>query len=331
MDFIGSKTKLLGWIFDTIGHSVPCPAKACFLDACSGSGAVTRQAVRMGYRRVVANDLMGFSAAVVRGSIGGSQRAAAREISRLNSLPGIDGYFYRHFSDESRPPRLFFTAGNARKIDHARAEIDKIANQDLRDYLVYCGVEALSRVSNTTGVHAAFLKKFKSRALDPYTLREEPRTPGLVEAITGDIITLLGDSKFRKRFREDVLYIDPPYNHRQYGPNYHLYETFCRNDNPPCRGVAGLRDWESESSSRFCSKGGCLEFLKSVVAATTASRIFLSYSSDGIMSLDEICSEFGCSSRDVHRFDQRRYRADTDQTRQYSQSDLVEYLFEIRK
>ena len=38
----------------------------------------------------------------------------------------------------------------------------------------------------------------------------------------------------------DVLYLDPPYNTRQYITNYHLLETIARYDAPALHGKTGL-------------------------------------------------------------------------------------------
>ena len=335
MDYIGSKVKLVKWIFDIIGQEINHTDQICFLDACSGAGSISRKAVQLGYNVVVSNDIMSFPSVIIKGSIGHLNTEQVMmmksEIVRLNALPGIDGFFFTHFCDMSNPPRLYFTRDNARKIDHVRQEIDRITDDKVRDYILYCGLEALSRVSNTTGVQAAFLKTYKSRSLGVFTLREELIIPGHAEAFTGDILRLFHSADFRQKIKEDVLYVDPPYNHRQYGPNYHIYETFVRNDNPPCLGVSGLRDWGTESKSVFCSRKECLAFLKDIVAATTARVIFLSYSSDGIMTKDDICTEFKIPERDIFEYIQRRYKADTSDGRQYNDKDLVEYLFIIRK
>ena len=73
----------------------------------------------------------------------------------------------------------------------------------------------------------------------------------VVKAFNRDILSLLTNSKFRDTYRENILYIDPPYNERQYGPNYHIYETLIRYDDPVIKGKTGLRDWKNESKSRF--------------------------------------------------------------------------------
>lgn len=53
-------------------------------------------------------------------------------------------------------------------------------------------------------------------------------------------------NKLIKEIDEDILYLDPPYNSRQYAPNYHLLETISRYDNPEIKGITGMRPYEEE-------------------------------------------------------------------------------------
>ena len=39
-------------------------------------------------------------------------------------------------------------------------------------------------------------------------------------------------NKLIEQISGDILYLDPPYNERQYLPNYHLLETIAKYDNP---------------------------------------------------------------------------------------------------
>lgn len=329
MDYIGSKIKLNGWIFGIIEKVIP-PDNCIFLDACAGSGAVSRYAASRGYK-IISNDLMAFSRVTTNGSIGlkpSQKKLSVEYIEKLNSLKGIDGFFFQQFASNGR---LYFTHENARIIDNVRQEIEKIDDKKVKDYLLYCGIEALSRVNNTAGVQAAFLKKFKDKAKEKFALREEDTVKGNVVSYTTNIFKLLNDPSFRKHHNEDVLYIDPPYNHRQYGPNYHLYETFVLYDNPPLKGKTNLREnWKEECGSLFCTKNKCLEFLKSVVNSTTAKYTFLSYSTDGLLTEKEIVEAFP-NRVTVNKKEQRRYKSDSSKEREYSTSELYEYLFQISR
>ena len=337
MDYIGSKEKLNKWIFEKIIDKIASPQKCVFLDACAGSGSVSRYAAKTGFR-VVANDLFAFSSTIVDGSIGLADdiaKEAKRHIINLNFLPGIDGFFLKNFScnndDFKNNGRLFFTQSNARKLDAFRDYIDQIENQQLKNYLLYCCLEAMSRVLNTAGVQAAFLKKLKSRAMGNIKLREEGNIHGCrPKTFNMNILKLLESNNFV----EDILYIDPPYNHRQYGPNYHLYETFVRNDKPDLKGLAGLRsNWIEESKSDLCSKDRCQSLFAVILSKTRAKYVYISYSSDGLLkpSAFRTIAEVNGFVYRVYKKDQSRYKADSSPDREYNTNPLQEYLFELIK
>ena len=84
-----------------------------------------------------------------------------------------------------------------------------------------------------------------------------------------------------------LLYMDPPYNHRQYCANYHVLETIARYDNPELRGVTGLRSFGNQKSA-FCLKKQALPALEEMIRKTKARFVFLSYNTEGIMRKGEI-------------------------------------------
>jgi adenine-specific DNA-methyltransferase len=122
----------------------------------------------------------------------------------------------------------------------------------------------------------------------------------------------------------DLLYIDPPYNSRQYCTNYHLLETLAVGDEPEVQGVAGLRP-TGEQRSPYCRSGGAEEHLSKLVMDSPARWVLMSYNSEGIMPHEhivEILSQRGkVSSYDC---EYRRFRSDTDGPgRRYGQSSTV--------
>jgi adenine-specific DNA-methyltransferase len=335
MDYIGSKAKLDNWIFSKINKhfSAQFRGNKVLLDCCSGTGIISRHAVNNGYG-LITNDIQNFAHHIANGSTQMSKERMATaedELSIINELVGVEGFFYNNFSEHSG--RLYFTDDNAKKIDAVRQQIETIADQVVKSYLIYCGIEALSRVSNTTGVQAAFLKKLKTRAKQSYLLRKEEATYGTnISVYNEDIMGLLQRTNFRNVHNEDILYFDPPYNERQYGPNYHLYETFARYDAPRLHGMTGLRDWKQETNSKFCSRKFFLPELKKLIELTTAKYIFISYSSDGLVTKEEL-SQFILNNVDayitIEEMPQKRYKADNG--RKNNQSELKEYIFEVIK
>jgi adenine-specific DNA-methyltransferase len=344
MDYIGSKEKINKWLFSIILKDID-PDGLTFMDACAGSGAVSRYAAehhsksifssrKKGFDKIISNDMMTFPSHIVRAAIStptDQYKEAVNLIDTLNNLLGKEGFFYRNYSEDAG--RLYFSNINAKKIDAIRQSIKTIDDIYVKSYLLYCLLEAVSAVSNTTGVQAAFLKQLKDRASKDLILKPMPTLCQyqLTKTFNSDILKLLKSSSFRNKYREDIIYIDPPYNERQYGPNYHLYETLVRYDDPEIHGKTGLRNWKNESKSPFCSKKFCLDFTKQIVENTRAKYVFISYSSDGLLHKKEFLDAFAPYSIELFEIDQKRYKSDTDPNRKYDETKLKEYLFKITK
>lgn len=331
MDYIGSKEKLNEWIFSIILKDKNAK-DLVFLDGCSGSGAITKYAAQLGFNKIISNDILNFPKHIIRGSVSFPElklEKAKYHLREMNSLSGLDGFFYKNYSENSG--RLYLSNNNAKKIDAARKYIEEISDHQIKSYLIYCLLEALSSVSNTAGVQAAYLKKIKERAAKDIVIKEQKslHLPAYIKTYNKSILDLLKSKEYISSYKENILYLDPPYNQRQYGPNYHLYETLVRYDSPEIKGKTGLRNWQKESKSDFCSKKTCLSFTKEIVNATRATYIFISYSSDGLLSKDDFLNSF--NNIRLHTKEYKRFKADKSLDRKYDETKLNEYLFEITK
>lgn len=327
VDYIGSKTKLLDWLFESFLEETSSLEDKTFLDGCAGTGAVSFRAKELG-AKVHSNDLLSFSEVYISGYANLPQEkkdSASIFLQSLNNLPQIDGFFFKNYSESAG--RKYFTDYNAGKIDAIVDKIRTYPDTDIRNYALACLLEAVSRVSNTAGTHGAFLKKFKERSLSPLELRSEPICTGknIVTTYNSDLLNLITtlDLEF------DIFYLDPPYTSRQYGPNYHLYETLIKNDNPKIHGVTGLRDWQEESDSSFCRDKEARKFFYDILSQVKAKSAFISYSSDGLLKKEEIFSIIEASRPGsrlrVKELPYKRYKADS--SRAYKQDVLLEYLF----
>ena len=125
----------------------------------------------------------------------------------------------------------------------------------------------------------------------------------------------------------DILYLDPPYNAREYGANYHLLNTLALSDAFAPKGKTGLREY---AKSDFCKKGSALDALENLIKNADFEWIFLSYNDEGILGLGQIASlfknygKYECVSKIYQRFK-------ADSTRNYKQESTIEYLHILRK
>jgi adenine-specific DNA-methyltransferase len=128
---------------------------------------------------------------------------------------------------------MYFSDENAMKCDAIRIQIEKwreekIISEEEYYFLLASLLENVDKVANTASVYGAFLKNLKKSAQNIFQLKpanfylndDENKVYNL------DVNDLI------KNTSHDVVYLDPPYNTRQYGANYHLLETIAKYDNP---------------------------------------------------------------------------------------------------
>ena len=245
------------------------------------------------------------------------------------------GFVFRHYclGGRSNARRVYFSDENGRRCDGVRQSIetfyrDEILKESEYYYLLASLIVAMDRVANTASVYAAYLKKLKKSARRPFTMEPIPTTGGngrhsIYNKNGADLVS---------RVSCDILYMDPPYNQRQYCTNYHVLETIAEYDNPKLSGVTGLRPYENQRSD-FCVKGKVLAAIEEMIVKTRARYVFLSYNSEGIVARSDILSMMRRYGEvDVKSKQYPRFRADTDgANRRYKADNVNEYLFRLRK
>ena len=263
-----------------------------FVDGFFGTGSVSVALARRGVRRIVAVDSLRCNCVILRGFTAWSERVPAL-MDRLNSVAPVRGYISTHYSG------TYFTGENCRRMDGVREEIarqlrDGEITGTEHDILLASFLLGADRVANTIGQYDAFLKNIRGRNLPggPHLLDDRVRTPFVlqpldaipdtrIEVREGDMVTLAPE------LPADIVYFDPPYNHRQYCDNYHVLENLARWEKPPLHGKTRKFD-RTGLKSPFSRRSGAGEALRALICGVRARHVFLSYSSEGILSRDEI-------------------------------------------
>ena len=223
--------------------------------------------------------------------------------------------------------RQYFSDENAMRCDGIRQKIEKWKTENLifddeYYFLIASLVESIDKYANTASVYGAFLKKLKRTAQNSLILKP-------AELIINDQEHRIFNKDINKLMSEvegDILYLDPPYNHRQYATNYHLLETIAKYDNPKIHGKTGLREYENQKSL-YCSRTQAKEAFKDLILKAKVRYIFLSYNNEGLMTLDDIMEimslrgKYGYFTKEYNRF-----KADKDENREYSANKTLEYL-----
>lgn len=309
MRFIGNKEKLAPIIYDFLQKLRLIKAEnQSFFDVFSGSVSVGKFFRHKGFK-VYSSDMLYFSYCLQKAFLEYKSPSFKKlllekqslqnptffstpyekVLNFLNSLRGVQGFISTHYALSPTNTRMYFTQENAQKIDAMRLQIEQWKNENHineSEYFILLAtlLESVSLFANVAGVYAAFCKSWDKRALKPFMLKAIEFSQGISgECFCGDSVKIL--QGFKKSI--DILYLDPPYNQRQYAPNYHLLETLARYDNPNIKGVAGLREW-GEQKSLFCNAKTALTQLENIAKLPCYKTLALSYNSDGIMPKDSI-------------------------------------------
>lgn len=235
-------------------------------------------------------------------------------LAYLDTIPPVEGFIYQNYTPDGtlllERPRMYFSSENGKKIDAIRLQIEawKQENKiiDSEYYiLLSCLIETVSFYANVSGVYAAFQKKWDPRAVKPLTMRA-------IETIDNgkqNFVYNEDSLKLVEHIDVDILYLDPPYNERQYLPNYHLLETIAKYDSPIIKGITGMREYNNLKSS-FCNAKTALKDLDYIASNAHYKYLVLSYNSEGIMPQEEIVAMLSNYGRvTMESFDNLRFKS----------------------
>lgn len=319
MRYYGCKTKLLDYIEDVV-TTLPIKKGATFFDIFSGTTAVGQHFKRLGYT-VYSNDFLEFAYSLARTNIETDSIPKFKKlelvggdvIDYLNRLKGKVGFITKNYAPHGTNKRQYLSVENAKKVDAIREQIETWKNNKLLSeteyyYLLTSLINAISLVANVTGTYAAFLKSWDRRALKTMKMEHGEVFDNGKEnkAFRADANDLVGMHKV------DVLYLDPPYNARQFASNYFFLELIAEGwfkKIPEIYGSAGMRPYQDQKSDYSISRKAS-DALADLVSKAKAKYILLSYNDEGIIPIPELKKILGTRG-EVKEFtkEHKRYRA----------------------
>lgn len=373
MNYIGSKFSLLSEIGSMIDRHSPLSGDFC--DIFSGTTVVGQMAKKRGYsvisndiqyysyiyqRALIgANQYPTFDVLRIEvkeidnalertnrpgfglGNIPSSEaRYLNKVLGYLESLEPTSGKFYEEYCEGGEAGRSYFTADNGMRCQSIRDKIAEWHNNSLLNdiemsILLASLLETMDSVANTASVYGAYLKHIKKSAAQPLVLRMPKILPSELEhqAYCDDANATI--KKLAVSGKRGILYIDPPYNRRQYSSNYHILETIARWDlelfSPV--GKTGLRVSE-EQRSKYCLKSEVYKAFSDLIHSANFDHIIISYSNEGLLSEEELkeilLSRCSSGNYEFKKIPYKRFKADVDENRLYSADEVEEFLFYIK-
>lgn len=305
MRYYGCKEKLLDLI--EIGvNKTELNGGSKFVDLFCGTTTVAQHFKKKSYT-VIANDFLEFSYALAKTYIELNEEPKFLKLKRFLDIQSIDrsyvigylnnlklkqGFIYENYCPSGRGGRKYFSDENGKKIDAIREEIQKWRTADCISeleyyYLITALLEAINLVSNVAGNYGAFLKTWDQRALKPIILT----APTIIPSTKNNKAFRVDANKLIKELNPDILYLDPPYNSRQYSSNYFILELIARGwfnkEKPIVTGKTGMINFNDEVSE-YCYKGRASRALDDLIKNAKAKYILLSYNNEGIIPEREI-------------------------------------------
>lgn len=350
MRFIGNKESIVDKIYQTMeSRNIRGDS---FFDYFAGTASVGKYFKKLGYQ-VFSSDLLYFSYVLQRAYIVNDQVPDFKKLMKklqfkssllfssplmmvveyLNQISPTKGFVYNNYAPTGTrnlvQPRMYFSDENAGRIDAMRLKIDDwkkndLISEDVFYILLACLIETVPFYSNTTGVYGAFQKKWDPRSIKKLILRP------IEIIINGRKNYAFNENSINltDKIKADIFYLDPPYNQRQYAPNYHVLETIAKYDNPVVKGITGLRDYK-EQKSNFCNPVTGLEELAYIAERAHCKALILSYNSEGIMPQNGIMAtleKFG--KLELIEFEYLRYKSNNHGE---SKKHIREQLYVLKK
>ena len=166
----------------------------------------------------------------------------------------------------------------------------------------------LSLKLSITGTYGAYLKHWDKRALKDLLLQplEVINNNASNKAFNEDANELV------KKIKANIVYIDTPYNNRQYASNYHVLENIARNTKPVLNGKTRIFNWASLKSNYSVKNKAFIAF-DELLNNIEATHIIVSYNTEGIIpesDLIELLKKHSINNKiDIKRISYRKYKS----------------------
>lgn len=265
--YIGCKAKLVDWIFDIITNETENVHSFC--DIFAGTGSVANRALTL-YDRVIVNDFLYSNNIIYKAFFQDSEWNRIKIMDLLDRYNSInpdsleDNYFSVNYGNK------FFDIKTSRLIGYIRDDLAMIRTSlSEKEYAIMLAslIYSIDRIANTLGHYEAYIKK----DIVPRKLILRMVDVGKFD---GSMIYQEDSNLLARKVHADIVYIDPPYNSRQYSRFYHLLENLVKWDKPALYGTA-MKPKE-ENMSNYC-RSSAFAMFQDLVAHLDARYLVVSY------------------------------------------------------
>lgn len=267
--YLGNKYKLLPFINRVV--DTECRNIESVADIFAGTGAVSSAFVDD--KIIITNDLMYSNYICNYAWFSGQSynpQVVIDYVVKYNQLENLeDNYMSENFGN------TYFSIEDCLRIGFIREDIEnnfksgKI-NKRERAILITSLLYAMDKIANTCGHYDAYRKNVKfEKSLELFVPLAK------VQNNENNLCFNMDANDLVKNIYADLVYIDPPYNSRQYCDAYHLLENVALWQKPEVHGVARKMD-RKNMKSQYCTKNATLVFER-LINDIKAKYILFSY------------------------------------------------------
>jgi len=228
--YLGSKQKMLDFIGKVANENTENIKTVA--DIFGGTGVVANHFFSQG-KKIIVNDILSSNVINYKTWFGNEEidyNLISNLINDLNTLqPTDENYVSKNFGDK------YFSMENARKIGAIREKIETYSINDReKSFLLTSLLYAMDKVANTVGHYDAYRKNMDSFNKLHLRIPKIEKQNSKIE----NLIFNEDANQLVKKIKADLVYIDTPYNSRQYGDAYHLLENIITWKKPDVQGIA---------------------------------------------------------------------------------------------
>ena len=266
--YLGNKYKLLPFIKKVVDSE--CTDIEIVVDIFSGTGAV---ASAFQDKQLVTNDIM-YSNYISNFAWFSPRKYSRKKIEKIideynTMVINEENYMTMNFSN------TYFSHDDCSKFGFIREYIhtnysNKEINERERALLITSLLYAMDKIAKTCGHYDAYRKGVEFDMHLELLLPEASTTNNKKNKCYN-----MDSNALAKKIVADLVYIDPPYNSRQYCDAYHLLENVARWEKPEVFGVAKKMD-RTALKSKYCTRSAA-EAFEDLIKQLNCKYIVLSY------------------------------------------------------